>query len=52
MNINSLHITSGDYISFKIGVQESSEYVGGINIFGEHFGNFKQNIEMTAKLKR
>jgi predicted transcriptional regulator len=52
ITIRSLHITEGDYISFKVGVKESSEYVGGINLFGENFGNFKQNIEMTAKLER
>jgi predicted transcriptional regulator len=52
LNLASLHITEGEYISFKIGVKDDSEYVGGINIFGEHFGNYRQNIEMVAKLKR
>ncbi|MDR3140057.1 MAG: helix-turn-helix domain-containing protein [Treponema sp.] len=52
LNLDSLHIMEGEYISFKIGVKESGEYVGGINIFGEHFGNYRQNIEMIAKLER
>lgn len=45
-NIHSLHINEGDYISFKIGVKESSEFVGGINLFGNRFGDFEQNIDM------
>ncbi|MDR1469547.1 MAG: helix-turn-helix domain-containing protein [Spirochaetaceae bacterium] len=52
LTMQTLNVTKGDYISFKIGVKEDSEYVGGINIFGEHFGNFKQNIKMSAKLEQ
>jgi predicted transcriptional regulator len=52
LNLESLHIMEGEYISFKIGVKEDSEYVGGINIFGEHFGNYRQNIEMIIRLNR
>jgi predicted transcriptional regulator len=52
LNLESLRVTEGEYISFKIGVKEDSEYVGGINIFGEHFGNYRQNIEITVKLER
>ncbi len=46
-NIKSLKIDEGDFISFRIGVKESSEYVGGINLFGKRFGDFDQNIEMV-----
>ncbi|MDR0641292.1 MAG: helix-turn-helix domain-containing protein [Treponema sp.] len=52
LNLETLHIAQKDFISFKIGVKEDAEYVGGINIFGEHFGNYNQNIEMVAKLER
>ena len=44
--IKSLRINEGDYISLKIGVKEDAEYVGGINLFGNRFGDFDQNIEM------
>jgi predicted transcriptional regulator len=47
-----LGLAEGEYISFKIGVREDSEYPGGINLFGEHFGNYRQNIVMTARLER
>jgi predicted transcriptional regulator len=52
LNLETLRVIQGEYISFTIGVKEDAECVGGINIFGEHFGNYRQNIEMTAKLER
>jgi predicted transcriptional regulator len=52
LTLEDLRITEGEYISFKIGVKEDSEYPGGINLFGEHFGNYRQDITMTAKLER
>jgi predicted transcriptional regulator len=51
-NLASLRITEGDFVSFKIGVKKGAEYAGGLNLFGEDFGNYRQNIEMTAKLER
>jgi len=51
-SLETLDVSEGEFISFKIGVKENAEYVGGINLFGEHFGNYKQNIIMTAKLER
>jgi predicted transcriptional regulator len=51
-NLETLGISRGDYVSFKIGVKEDAECVGGINLFGESFGNYKQSIEMSAKLER
>ncbi len=45
-NVKTLGIDKGDYISFRIGVKDSSEFVGGINLFGNRFGDFDQNIEM------
>ncbi|MBE5855083.1 MAG: helix-turn-helix domain-containing protein [Lachnospiraceae bacterium] len=45
-NLKSLAVGDGDYISFKIGVKEDSKYVGGMNLFGNQFGDFEQNIEM------
>jgi predicted transcriptional regulator len=52
LSIEALKVCEDEFISFKIGVKEDAEYVGGINLFGEHFGNYRQNITMTAKLER
>ena len=44
LTINDFDISNKDFISLKIGVKESSKYVGGINLFGDHFGDHKQGI--------
>ncbi|MDR0400932.1 MAG: helix-turn-helix domain-containing protein [Treponema sp.] len=52
LGLAELLIPGREFISFKIGVKEDADYAGGINLFGEHFGNYSQNIEMAAKLQR
>lgn len=47
-NLLSLQVMDQDYISFKIGLKETSKYVGGLNLFGEHFGDYPQNIIMKV----
>lgn len=49
INLNTLNLRTNDYISLKIGIKEDSSNVGGINIFGEQFGNHAQNILMTIE---
>ena len=50
-NVESLKISEGDFISFRIGVKQDAEYTGGLNLFGENFGNYRQDIRMSAKLE-
>ncbi len=45
-NISSLNICSGSYISLKLGVKEDARYVGGMNLFGNKFGDHPQAIRM------
>ncbi|MFC0471764.1 ArsR/SmtB family transcription factor [Halalkalibacter kiskunsagensis] len=49
--IQQLNIESKPYISLKIAVKETSENVGGINIFGAKFGNHEQALLLQAKFK-
>lgn len=44
--IEDYHLTDLPYISLKIEVREDAYYVGGLNLFGEKFGDYKQNIIM------
>jgi predicted transcriptional regulator len=44
--IESLKLKDKSYISFKIGVKENSKYAGGINLFGEKFGDYEQGLVM------
>ncbi len=42
--LNSLGVQKGDYIVFRIGVKENARHQGGVNIFGEKFGDFAQGL--------
>ena len=46
ITIDDLDTLDRDYISIKIGVKDSSKYVGGINIFGKAFGDHEQDIQV------
>jgi predicted transcriptional regulator len=46
--ISSLELNKNYYMSFKIGVKPNVKYVGGINLFGEKFGDHPQNIIMEV----
>lgn len=46
IDIDTLQLDENDYITVRIGIKEDTEYVGGINIFGEKFGDYPQNIVM------
>lgn len=49
ITIESLHLETFPYISFKIEVKENAKHVGGINIFGKSYGDYPQNIMMYAE---
>lgn len=44
IKINDLNLLNKDYFSLKIGVKDTSKYVGGINLFGKGFGDHEQDI--------
>lgn len=44
--IETLQLLENDFVSFRIGMKETSKYVGGMNLFGEKFGDTPQNIQM------
>ncbi|MHB8127556.1 MAG: ArsR/SmtB family transcription factor [Mobilitalea sp.] len=45
--INEFKLGQQDYISVRIGIKEDAKHRGGLNIFGENFGDFAQNIVMN-----
>ena len=45
-NIHDYHLSQGEYISVRIGIKEDAEHIGGINLFGDCFGDYTQNILM------
>lgn len=44
VTINMLEIKEKPYISLKIGVKADAKNLGGINLFGEKFGDYPQDI--------
>jgi predicted transcriptional regulator len=51
ITLDDVKLSEGDFISIKIGVKEDAENVGGMNIFGESFGDYKQNIMLRVDYK-
>lgn len=46
LTLSDFSLRDNPYISFKLGVKEDAHYVGGLNLFGEKFGDYTQNILM------
>ena len=44
VRLEDLQMERAEYISVRIGVHADAEYVGGLNLFGEQFGDYAQNL--------
>lgn len=44
--LKEFHLSKHDYIAVRIGIKEDAIHKGGLNLFGEGFGDFAQNIVM------
>lgn len=44
--IKDYHLFSEPYITVRVGIAEDAVHIGGINLFGECFGDYHQNILM------
>jgi len=51
VRLQDLHITDQPSISVRIGVKPDAKHVGGINIFGRHFGNYPQDIVLRLRYR-
>ena len=54
MKISQLHLEEGEYFTIRIGVKADAQNCGGLNIFGEKFGDYEQaiNVRVEHKTKR
>ncbi len=48
VTLADLNLAAQDYISLRVGVDADSEHVGGLNLFGEKFGDFAQGVVMRV----
>ena len=44
VNLRDLNLNREEYVLFRVGVKDNAQNVGGINIFGEGFGDYPQDI--------
>ncbi|MFA7128727.1 MAG: ArsR family transcriptional regulator [Sphaerochaeta sp.] len=44
LTIDGLKMNEDCFISVKIGIKDNARFVGGVSLFGEHFGDYPQNI--------
>ena len=49
MTISHFDLTSTSSIRFRFAVDEDSEHVGGLTIFGKTFGNYAQDIKVVMR---
>ncbi len=48
VNLTDLRLDAQGYIALRVGVHADSEHVGGLNLFGNKFGDFAQGIVMRV----
>ncbi|WP_419093815.1 hypothetical protein [[Clostridium] scindens] len=46
MDIRQLHLDYKSTLRLRFAVDEDSEHVGGLTIFGKSFGNYNQDINV------
>lgn len=46
--LHTLNLLEDNCICFRIGVKKDARYVGGMNLFGSHFGNTNQHINLKV----
>lgn len=51
VTIDTLKLLETPYVSFRIGLKKDAVNVGGMNLFGNKFGNYEQGIVMKVKTK-
>ncbi len=44
VTIHQLKLKESPFVSVRIGVKPDAEHVGGLNLFGRHFGNYPQDL--------
>lgn len=50
LTMEALHLEEGNYVSFKLGVRPDAVHVGGMNLFGEKFGDYAQGLVMKVRV--
>lgn len=51
VTVSDLNLPNGGFIPVRIGIKDNAANVGGLNIFGRHFGNYPQDIVMRLRFR-
>ena len=51
VRIGDLGLTESRRIAVKVGVKPDAQNVGGVNLFGRGFGNYRQDIELKLRYR-
>lgn len=46
--ITDLALGASDFVALRVGVKSDAQYVGGLNLFGEKFGDYAQGVVMRV----
>ncbi|KRG07946.1 ArsR family transcriptional regulator [Lederbergia galactosidilytica] len=49
VTVNELNLDEKPFISLRLGVKKDAVNVGGLNLFGKEFGNYRQGIIMNLR---
>jgi predicted transcriptional regulator len=52
ITLNNLLLKPGDPIPVRIGIKDNASNIGGLNLFGNKFGNYPQDIILRQRFKR
>ena len=44
VNLKKIDFDKYPYLSIRIGIKKDAKHIGGINLFGKHFGDYQQDI--------
>lgn len=47
--IEKLKLDQGEYFTLRIGIKENARHQGGVNLFGEKFGDYGQGLVFTVE---
>lgn len=47
--LKNYYLAEHPFISIRIGIKEGASHIGGVNIFGDSFGDYPQNILLKLK---
>jgi len=51
VTLNDLRLADSPAVMFRLGNKDTAENIGGFNIFGKSFGDYPQDIVLTAKVE-